>query len=298
MLVAAVSSASAQPEANPLITLWAQGKPAFGVFVPDEKPVDRRTGSRPSQRPAAVYTREGARKLAANPLYDFVFLNLEGHYDAAAIEVLAEGLRGARGSRKALMVRIPTIEAEGAAAARARVKEAFDLGADGVTIPHVRNVDEARLAIGFFADARVNAWSPSNPDGDRIAMLMLEDPGAVAQAAAIADLKGYSALACGIGSLTRALGNDARGGEAGTQKVLAETRRVKLPNMLTATTGNVEQRVKEGFLGILAIGDGADEAITIGLKAAGRQAAGAGKPQEPVAKSPGLRGAQIAEAQR
>jgi hypothetical protein len=102
-------------------------------------------------------------------------------------------------------------------------------------------------------------------------MLMLEDPGAVAQADRIADLKGYSVLACGIGSLTRALGNDARGGEAGTQQVLAETRRVKLPNMLTATVDNVERRIKEGFLGILAIGDEADAAIEIGLAAAGRK---------------------------
>ena len=41
-------------------------------------------------------------------------------------------------------------------------------------------------------------------------------------------------------------------------------------NMLTATTQDVEQRVKEGCLGILAQGPNADEAITIGRAAAGR----------------------------
>jgi 2-keto-3-deoxy-L-rhamnonate aldolase RhmA len=264
----------AQTQPNPLVALWTEGKPAFGVFVPDERPPEPRRSGRESRivRPRAVYTPAGGQKLATNPLYDFVFLNLEGEFDPAAVKAIAEGLRGARVPRKALLVRIPSIAAEGAGAAQARVREAFELGADGVTIPHVRNVDEAKLAIGFFEKAKVNVWSPANPSGDRIAMLMLEDPGAVEQAGKIADLKGYSVLACGIGSLTRALGNDARGGEAGTQKVLAETRRVKLPNMLTATAGNVEQRVKEGFLGILAIGDEADTAIKIGLAAAGRQA--------------------------
>jgi creatinine amidohydrolase/Fe(II)-dependent formamide hydrolase-like protein len=265
------SSAAAQNQSNPLIALWSEGKPAFGIFVPNEKPAPRTGTERPREMPPAVYTREGGQRLAANPLYDFVFLNLEGRYDAAAIKAIAEGLKSGRGARKALIVRIPTIEAEGADAAKARVKEAFELGADGVTIPHVRSVDEARLAIGFFQAAKVNVWSPSNLKGDKIAMLMIEDPGSLAQAAQIADLKGYSVLACGIGSLTRALGNDAAAGEAGTQKVLTETKRVNLPNMLTATVGDVEKRVNEGFLGILAVGEGADEAIKRGLAASRRQ---------------------------
>jgi creatinine amidohydrolase len=270
-LIVSAPAARAQSPANPLVALWSEGKPAFGVFAPVENQRMAPRADTPRERPRALYTRGGGQKLAANPLYDFVFLNLEGQYDAAAIQAIAEGLRSGRGPRKALIVRIPTIEAEGAEAAQARVKEAFELGADGVTIPHIRNVDEAKLAIGFFRDAKVDIWSPSNPKGDKIAMLMLEDPGAVAQAAAIADLKGYSVLACGIGSLTRALGNDGPKAEAGTQKVLAETRRVKLPNMLTATDASVEKRLEEGFLGILAIGDRADEAIRRGLAASGRQ---------------------------
>ena len=60
-------------------------------------------------------------------------------------------------------------------------------------------------------------------------MLMVEDPGAVAVAGQIADLKGFSVLACGIGSLTQALGGDRAAGEAGTQKVLAESKRAEAP---------------------------------------------------------------------
>ena len=72
------------------------------------------------------------------------------------------------------------------------------------------------------------------------------------------------------GLLRGALGGDAAGAEAGAQKVLAETKRAKLANMLTANTGDVEQRVNEGFTALLMQGTTADEAITLGRKAAGR----------------------------
>lgn len=269
-----------KPHENPVIDLWMQGKPAFGVFVPNEAAGRRGAnaaaarGQTPPVDPAPArppYSREGGEKLAANPLYDFVFLNLEGRYDATFVRAVAEGLGGpGAAGRKTLVVRIPPIERDGEAATKARVKEAFDLGADGVTIPHVRSVEEARLAIGFFRDAGVSVWSPSNPSGEKLAMLMIEDPGALAVAAAIADLPGYSILACGIGSLRSALGGDAAGAEAGTQKVLAESKRARLVNMLTANAQDIEKRIKEGFLALLLQGASADEAIRIGRAAAGR----------------------------
>ena len=252
-----------------LVELWAQGKPAFGVYAPNESPGPRAQRGQPPQ--PAVYTREGGEKLAMNPLYDYVFLNLEGRYDAVAVKAIADGLRSPRAvSRKALIVRIPPIDTDGAAAAKARVMEALDLGADGVAIPHVTSVDEATLAISLFQDARANVWSPSNPNGRVLAMLMLEDPVAVSHAREVADLKGYSILACGIGSLTQALGGDRAGAEAGTQRVLAEARRAKLADMLTANPQDVEQRVREGFLALLMQGPTSDEAISAGRRAAGR----------------------------
>jgi len=101
-------------------------------------------------------------------------------------------------------------------------------------------------------------------------MLMLEDPQAVARAKEVADLAGYSILACGIGSLAQALGGDRAGAEAGTQKVLAEAKRAKLVDMLTANPKDVAQRVRERFLALLMQGPAADEAIRIGRAAAGR----------------------------
>jgi 2-keto-3-deoxy-L-rhamnonate aldolase RhmA len=263
-LVAAPSYAQGR---HAVLDLWAAGRPAFGVFVPNETPQPFQRGQPP---PKGVYSKEGGAKLAANPLLDFVFLNLEGSYDLAAVKAIAEGLRGGAGPRKTLLVRIPTIERDGVEATRARVKDVLAAGADGVTLPHIRSVDEAKAAIGFFREAKANVWSPRNPSGTVIAMLMVEDPGAVAAAGQIADLEGYSVLACGIGSLTQALGGDRAAGEAGTQNVLVETRRVKLPNMLTAGPQDVQQRVKEGFLGLLGQGAAADEMIKIGRQSAGR----------------------------
>jgi 2-keto-3-deoxy-L-rhamnonate aldolase RhmA len=247
------SAASAQ-----VLDLWPQGKVAFGVYAPSEAP----RGSPP------VYTAEGAAKVASNPLYDFVFLNLEGAYDPAAVKAYGQGLK--KSSRKTLIVRIPPISKDGAGVTKARVKEIFDAGADGVTIPHIRDLDEAKLALSFFEAAKANVWSPSNPTGTKLAMLMLEDPKAIAQRKEIADLKGLSILACGIGSLAQALGGDRAGAEAGTQQVLAETKRVRIANMLPASVKDVEQRVKEGFSAILGQGPQADEMIKIGRAAAGR----------------------------
>ena len=241
-----------------VIQLWNQGKVVFGVYAPSEAP----RGSPP------VYTAEGAAKVATNQLYDYVFLNLEGAYDPAAVKAYGQGLK--KSSNKTLIVRIPPISKDGADATRTRVKEIFDAGADGVTIPHIRDLDEAKLALSFFEAAKVNIWSPANPKGTKLAMLMLEDPKAIAERKAIAELKGLSILACGIGSLAQALGGDRAGAEAGTQQVLAETRRLKLANMLPASVKDVEQRVKEGFLAILGQGPQADDMIKIGRAAAGR----------------------------
>jgi 2-keto-3-deoxy-L-rhamnonate aldolase RhmA len=291
---------SAQRSARPaVIDLWSQGRPAFGVFVPNENPSPPRAPGAPAPpgaprpepgqgglpprppvperpdaaqgrtRPKPLYTKAGAEKLAANPLYDYVFLNLEGSYDGAAVAAMAEGLgRVGTPGRKALIVRVPAFH-EDEAAGRARIKEVFAAGADGITFPHVQSVDEARRILAALRAEKINVWSNDNPKGDKLAMLMIEDPGALAQAAELANLPGYSILACGIGSLTQAFGGDRAQGEAGTQKVLAETKRVKMPNMLTATTQDVEKRLKEGFLAILAQGQNPDEAIRIGRAVAG-----------------------------
>jgi hypothetical protein len=256
----------AQAARPAVLDLWAAGTTAFGVFVPDEN-----TAPRGPNRGPAVYTRAGAEALAKNPLLDFVFLNLEGHYDRDAVMAVSEGL-GKQGTpgRKTLLVRIPSLVDAGPMVTGQRIKEILAMGADGITLPHVENLDQGRQAVSLFADARANVWSAANPSGTVVAMLMLEDPGAIAQAAPIADIGGYSVLACGIGSLTGALKGDRAAAEAGNQALLVETKRTRLVNMLTASATDIGQRVKEGFLGLLAMGPDTDAVIRAGRAAAGR----------------------------
>ena len=263
--VGAAGGSSAQPE---LIRLWADGTPAFGIFVPSER--ERGAVGPDGERLPPLYTAEGGRRMAENPLLDYVFLNLEGRYDAGAVDAIAEGLGSPTATGdKTLLVRIPPISADGADAARARVAEALAAGADGIVLPHVRSPEEARMAVSFFEDIGADVWSPANPDGTVLAMLMVEDPGALAAVQEIADTPGYSVLACGIGSLTQALG-DRDAGERGNMEVLSHAKRVGLPDMITANANDVARRIDEGFLGLLMNGPEADAHIQVGRAHAGR----------------------------
>ena len=145
---------------------------------------------------------------------------------------------------------------------------AVALGADGVVIPHVLSLDEARTAVSFFDG--VDVWSPANPDGAVVAMLIVEDPEVFAELEAIADIPGYSALVCGIGSLTSALGGDREAAEATCLDVLDASTRAGMVDLMTVDASSVALRVEQGFLALLAYGPQAQEAIRIGRAFAGR----------------------------
>ena len=62
--------------------------------LPPRLPVPERPDAAQARtRPKPLYTEAGGEKLAANPLYDYVFLNLEGAYDSAAVKAIATGLK-------------------------------------------------------------------------------------------------------------------------------------------------------------------------------------------------------------
>lgn len=227
------------------------------------------------------YTKAVGEALGKNPLYDFIFLNLEGRFSPDAVKNMSEGLRSpGASSRKTLIVRIPPMDVSGVEGTRTIIKQSFDNGADGVTIPHITSLEEAKQAVAFLAAATNNGiWSPTNPSGEKLGMLMVEDPGALMVAKQIADLKAFSVMACGIGSMGGAIRSTFGDGatqmatqmaEAATQQVLLESKRVKIPNMLTAQPGDVVNRVNQGFLALLMSGPTADLAIKIGRLAAGR----------------------------
>ncbi len=223
------------------------------MFVPSERAPGAPDAS--GNRLPPLYTSAGAKALAENPMLDYLFLNLEGQYDAEAVRAMVAGLKSSTVTpRPTLLVRIPTIEAAGEAATRARVKEVLALGADGIVIPHVRSTAEARTAVSFFTEAGANVWSPANPRGTVIAMLMVEDKGALTMIPEIATVPGYSLLSCGIGSLTRDMGGDAPGAEAACQRVRDLGAKAGMPSMMTATAGTIKDRIEKGYLGLLMAG--------------------------------------------
>src|SRR5262245_38521249 len=146
VLVVAPTISAQGKHQNAVIDLWMNGKVAFGVFVPNEnarRPAAPGGGGQ-AARPKPLYTKAGGEALAANPLYDYLFLNLEGGYDSDAVKNIADGLRSTTAtSRKTLIVRIPAFH-EDPAAGLAHVKEIFAVGGDGVTFPHVESLDEAK----------------------------------------------------------------------------------------------------------------------------------------------------------
>ncbi len=52
--------------------------------------------------------------------------------------------------------------------------------------------------------------------------------------------------------------------------MLAQAKRVGVPDMITANSADVARRVEEGFLALLMSGDEADDHIRVGRAAAGR----------------------------
>ena len=244
-----------------LLELWKAGRPGFGLYV------SQPTSDSDEEHP--VYTVETGRALAKNTLLDFAFLSLEQHYDFASARNVAQGLRsGGPNSSQALLVRIPPISEDGVAAARSRVAELVALGVNGVVIPHVLTLEEAREAVAFFDG--MDVWSPANPEGTLIAMLIVEDPEVFDDLQTIADIPGYSALVCGIGSLTAALDGDREAAEKINLQVLKTSTEAGMADLITVNEASIEQRIEQGFLGLLAYGETADKALLLGRGIVGR----------------------------
>jgi len=265
------SSPSSELRTRPaVLDLWSQGTPAFGIFVPDERPPEERGD--PGARLPAIYTAEGGRTLAQNPLLDFLFLNMEGSYDPEGVSAIVSGVRSAQASAPpAVLVRLPSIATAGEDETRTRVREVLAMGADGVVLPHIRSQEEAERAIGFFREAGADVWSPENPGGKIVAMLMVEDPESAAQAPEIARMEGFSLLACGIGSMTSALGGDRDAAEVWNRFVFDEATAAGRPSMTTANAGDIAARIEQGFLALLTSGPQAEEALRIGRASVGRE---------------------------
>lgn len=226
-------------DGSKIINILDSGGLIYGVFVPDDE---------------GVYSVDTAEELAGNGQFDYLFLNLEEIYTTEAIDVLVEGiLRVPVADRPTLLVRIPTIDDAGYELTLQRIQEVLDHGADGIVFPHIRSPEMAAYISGYLKGLGVDVWSPENPDGRFISLYMLEDPKAVANAYEVAELGGFSFLSCGIGSLSSAVGSPELG-ELGCLEVLAQATRAKYPSIQLAFSVEViQQRVNEGYTGLLGI---------------------------------------------
>lgn len=268
--VSAVPSAQQQPlHLNPVIARLAAGQTVYGLNTGDLSLVNARETAR-----AAV---------------DYVYVDMEHNpLDLPALHLFMMGMsdramvlkKGNLQPNVALFARFPP-EAD---QSQWVVKQALDIGLHGVIFNGVDRPDQALIAVksmrypqlkgskyyepngvrgsgpanatwiwgltGPEYDRHADLW-PLNPEGDLLAIMMIESVEGLENVDPIASTPGVGALFVGAGSdLTRALG--VRPGapevEAGFQRVLKACKAHRLGCAITANTAaDVAARVKEGW---------------------------------------------------
>jgi len=199
------AGAPARPH-NRLIDKLTRGVPAMGT-------VSRR----------APESSETVRALVATDL-DFVVFDVEGGVNdmarfAASLKMLSDA--GDRSSPPAIapLVRIPR-SSNGSPADV--VRQFMALGARGVVFGHIDTPAAAARAVSAVVDAlptvpgaggsgstRAHGTWPLASESDVVAIMMIESPEAVGNAAAIARVPGVTALFFGPGDFSRAIGRRA-----------------------------------------------------------------------------------------
>jgi 4-hydroxy-2-oxoheptanedioate aldolase len=254
---------------NPVIAKLAAGKTVYGLITGD-------------------MSLANARDTARAPV-DFVYADMEHNpLDFPGLAIFLSGLtdKAAILAKKsvqpnvALMARFPP-EAD---QSQWVVKQALDIGLMGVIFNGVDTKDQALIAVrtmryppmrgstrrepvgirGVSTAAASYAWGvsaeeyerradvwPLNPDGDLLAVMMIESVEGLENLEQIASVPGVGALFLGAGSdLSRSMGVPINSPEveAGFQKVLKACKAHKLGCAITAgNTNDIVRRVKEGW---------------------------------------------------
>jgi 4-hydroxy-2-oxoheptanedioate aldolase len=255
---------------NPVIAKLAAGKTVYGLI---------NTGD---------MSLANAREIARAPV-DFVYADMEhSPLDFPGLAIFLAGLtdKAAIVAKKsaqpnvALMARFPP-EAD---QSQWVVKQALDIGLMGVIFNGVDTKDQATIAVrtmryppmrgstrrepigirGVSTAAASYAWGVSgeeyerradvwslNPDGDLLAVIMIESVEGLENLDQIASVPGVGALFLGAGSdLSRSMGVPANSPEveAGFQRVLKACKAHKVACAITAgNTNDIVRRVKEGW---------------------------------------------------
>jgi len=271
-LAAGAVLAAQQPRVhlNPVVAKLAAGRTVYGLINAGDLSI------------------VNARETARAPV-DFVYADMEHNpLDFAGLATFLLGLtdkaailsKGNLQPNVALFARFPPEADE----SNWVVKQALDMGLMGVIFNGVDRREQAVEAIrtmryppakgearrepvgirGYGTAAATWAWGvsaaeyerradvwPLNPDGDLLAVLMIESVEGLQNVDAIASVPGVGALFLGAGGdLSRSMGvrPDAPEVEAGFQRVLAACKTHNVACAISAASGaDVARRVKEGW---------------------------------------------------
>jgi len=272
-IIMPMSIASAQPapkHLNPVIEKLAAGKPFFGVQTGD-------------------LSLENARSLARADI-DYVYLEMEhGPMDFEGLHRFTVGMidkttilkKGNPQPNVAIFARFAPYGRE---QAQWFVKQALDIGLMGVIFNGIDNREQALLAVrnmrypqkrnskypepaglrGYAPgnavwwwgiseadyERRADLW-PLNPDGDLLAILMIETAEGLKNADAIASTPGVGAIFVGAGAdLSQYLGVERNSPELeqGFQTILRACLAHNVPCGITATNGrDIAKRLEDGW---------------------------------------------------
>ena len=256
---------------NPAIAKLASGKTVYGVLTQD-------------------LSRENARILGRRDT-DFVYVDMEHsplNMDAlanfvAAMNDKAYTVKNGAPPRAAIIARMPAYAEENAAW---QVKQALDIGVMGFVFNTVETREQAELAVksmryppwkafpnthkgpagvrGWSPAAAVWAWGieteeyrrradvwPLNPEGDLMAIMIIETQTGVKNADAIAQVPGVTALSAAAGgdlSSSYGVPTAAPEIESARQTILQACLKHKVLCWITATgKPDEERRLKEGW---------------------------------------------------
>lgn len=288
VLVPSASRGQKQARHNRIVDGLSQGKVVLGWFAP-------------------ARTAESAKKAAADPLMDFMFVNMEqvASYRPDDIKTILQTLRESGISRnpndRPLMARIPIFH-DDPVAAKQRVAEMLNLGVHAIVFPDVESREEAEQAIGAMRYAQVGKskhpqpagmrpdetgqapdyWGvspaeyrrradvyPINPDGELASIFIIESEKGVTNSRDITAVRPTVAIP-GPGTLRRVFKGDMAKVEQAIQTQLASCKAFNVPCGITANALDIAKRIQEGFRVFVIYDRDYAETIKVGREAAGR----------------------------
>jgi len=209
-----------------------------------------------------------------------------GPYQIDQVQKILADLRpeGAARPRLTPVVRIPL---EGDEVIKSMVKQLLDQGVMGIIVPHVETADQARKVVEamryptqrnskFPQPAGIRGWGPSrasrywgmdnpgyaqradvwplNPEGELMAIVMIESRPAINNIEAILNVPGLGGILIGPADLSLSLGVGNPGGNPSAPEVEAATATVakacaakKIVACGTFESPNVQARIAQGF---------------------------------------------------